>query len=190
MACNPRSKVFLVRRHLGGAGMRRYCQTPGKRGGKMVRHTVILASAFALLPTVSLADSASTWPAISKIGLDGSWAISCTTAPSNANPRVAFFIDASGHVARSIDRGAGTQSLNLIIDSAQVLSETQIQLHARNDDPNWRNSNGVAFDLVIEVTNAHLRALQSTRSDGKVQIKDGAFTSDSKPAPLMEKCPK
>lgn len=148
----------------------------------MRRGMIVMAAALSLAPVSSFADDRSTWSALTTVGLNGTWAISCANAASVTNWRVTYYRDADGHVLRSADRGPGMSSRNMTIDNARAVSPTQVQMRTRHSDPNWGSENGVSYDLLIEVTNNQARTLQSTKG-GATQI----FTR-SNPGPSLEKC--
>lgn len=147
-----------------------------------------ITTALLLLSGSTFANAASPWSAMEKIGLNGTWAQSCRAPSSPHNVRVTFYRGADNRVWRKLDRGANAFSLNLAVDSAQVITSTKIQARMRNADPNWGPQNGVVTDLVIEVANNRMRTLDSTTPDGAKIIKDGFVVSSGSPIPSFEKC--
>ena len=97
-------------------------------------------------------------------------------------------LGANDRVLRSFDRGPGLPNLNVAIDSAHRVDSTTIAVRARNDDPNWQETNGVVVDVVAEVVNNKIRTLQSTGTDGTQWIKDGVVVKSGTPAIVLEKC--
>lgn len=141
-----------------------------------------------LLAAPASADNA-TWSAMTSIGMNGTWSPSCSAPVSPGNGRLTFYLGADNHVLRSYDRGPGVPSLNVAVDSARLVNSTTVQAHVRNDDPNWKDFNGVAVDVVVEIANNKMHTLQSTGTDGTQWIKDGVVVKSGQPAPTLEKCP-
>jgi hypothetical protein len=155
----------------------------------MTRRGVIeVATVLSLLSGRALAQVDPTWPALMSIGMNGTWAIDCSKAASSTNGRLTYYLGADNRVWRKYDRGPGTDSLNITIDSAHLASPTTIQVRIRNDDPNWGSMNGVVVDAVVEIINNHMRTLDSTMSDGTQVVKDGVVVKGGTHMPIIEKC--
>jgi hypothetical protein len=88
-----------------------------------------------------------------------------------------------------LDRGPDGPPLMSVVDSAQVVTPSTMQVRLRNDDLNWGTMNGVFFDVVQTIENDALRALQSKGSDGKEYIKDGMVIATGRPSPSLHRCP-
>jgi hypothetical protein len=147
-----------------------------------------MATALMLLSGPAIAATDSPWAAVVKIGMNGTWAPTCSAPTTPANGRLVYYRGADGRVWRKYDRGPNTTSLNLAIDSAQVLTPTTIRARMRNDDPNWGAQNGAVTDVVIEVANKRMHTLNSVTSDGTQLIKDGILVQSKTAIPLFEKC--
>ena len=142
-----------------------------------------------LLAAPAIADDNAAWSAMTTIGMNGTWSPSCSAPVSPSNGRLTFYLGADNHILRSYDRGPGVPTLNVAVDSAHLVNSTTVQAHVRNDDPNWKEYNGVAVDVVVEVANSKMRTLQSTGADGTQWIKDGVVVKSGNLAPTLEKCP-
>ena len=147
-----------------------------------------MATALLLLSGPAIAATDSPWPAVVKIGMNGTWAPTCSAPTTPANGRLIYYRGTDGRVWRKYDRGPNTNSLNLTIDSAQVISPTTIRARTRNDDPNWGPQNGAITDVVIEIANNRMHSLSSVTPDGTQLIKDGVFVNGGTAVPSFEKC--
>lgn len=147
-----------------------------------------MATALLLLSGPAIAATDSPWAAVVKIGMNGTWAPTCSAPTSPANGRLTYYRGADGRVWRKYDRGPNTASLNLAIDSAQVITPTTIRARMRNDDPNWGPQNGAVTDVVIEIANNRMHTINSVTSDGTQLIKDGILVQSKTAIPLFEKC--
>ena len=147
-----------------------------------------IATALLLLSGPAIASADSTWSAMVKIGMNGTWSPSCSAPISATNSRLTYYRGADGRVWRKYDRGPNTTSLNLTIDSAQVITPTTIRAKTRNDDPNWGGQNGAVTDVVIEIANNRMHTLNSATPDGTQLIKDGVFVKRGTAVPSFEKC--
>lgn len=147
-----------------------------------------MATALLLLSGPAIAGTDSPWSAVVKIGMNGTWAPSCSAPTSATNGHMTHYHGADGRVWRKYDRGPNTTSLNLTIDSAQVVTPTTIRARTRNDDPNWGAQNGAIADVVIEIANNRMRSLNSITPDGTQLIKDGVFVKGGTAVPSFEKC--
>jgi len=99
-----------------------------------------------------------------------------------------LFRDTDGTVRQKIDRGADGPSLTSVVDSAQILTPSTLQIRFRHDDPNYGASNGFFLDIVEAIENDRRRTLQSKGSDGKDYIKDGVMVSSGQPSVWVSKC--
>jgi hypothetical protein len=156
--------------------------------GMIDRGIMGIATALLLLSGPAIASADSTWSAMVKIGMNGTWASSCSTPISAANSRQIYYRGSDGRVWRKYDRGPNDNSLNVTIDSAQVITPTTIRARMRNDDPNWGSQNGTVTDVVIEIANNRMRSLNSITPDGTQLIKDGVFVKGGTAVPSFEKC--
>jgi hypothetical protein len=147
-----------------------------------------MATALLLLSGPAIAATDSPWPAVVKIGMNGTWSPTCSAPVTATNSRLTYYRGADGRVWRKYDRGPNTDSLNLTIDSAQVITPTTIRARMRNDDPNWGAQNGAVTDVVIEIANNRMRSLKSVTPDGTQLIKDGVFVKGGTAVPSFEKC--
>jgi len=147
-----------------------------------------MATALLLLSGPAIAGTDSPWSAVVKIGMNGTWSPSCSAPISATNSRLTYYRGADGRVWRKYDRGPNTTSLNLTIDSAQVITPTTIRVRMRNDDPNWGPENGAVTDVVVEIANNRMRSLNSITSDGTQLIKDGVLVQSKTAIPSFEKC--
>jgi hypothetical protein len=147
-----------------------------------------MATALLLLSGPAIAATDSPWPAVVKIGMNGTWGPSCSAPITATNSRLIYYRGADGRVWRKYDRGPNTTSLNLTIDSAQVITPTTIRARTRNDDPNWGPQNGAITDVVIEIANGRMHTLNSVTPDGTKLIKDGVFVNGGTAVPSFEKC--
>jgi hypothetical protein len=147
-----------------------------------------IATALLLLSGPAIAATDSPWAAVVKIGMNGTWSPSCSAPISATNSRLTYYRGADGRVWRKYDRGPNTTSLNLTIDSAQVITPTTIRAKTRNDDPNWGGQNGAVTDVVIEIANNRMHTLNSATPDGTQLIKDGVFVKRGTAVPSFEKC--
>jgi hypothetical protein len=146
-----------------------------------------MATALLLLSGPAIAATAP-WSAVVKIGMNGTWSPTCSAPISATNSHLTYYRGADGCVWRKYDRGPNTTSLNLTIDSAQVIAPTKIRARTRNDDPNWGPQNGTVTDVVIEIANNRMRSLNSVTPDGTQLIKDGVFANGGTAVPSFEKC--
>jgi len=137
-----------------------------------------------LLPGVAAAEQP--WPALVKVGLAGTWGHACNAPPSPSNWLITFSATANGGAQSRSNRGEDTRLT--IVDGAQVVTPTTIRLQLRYADPIWGEANGSTFDVINEIVARRSRTLQSTRGDGTVLIKDGAFVANGQPSPTLEKC--
>jgi len=78
--------------------------------------------------------------------------------------------------------------MNIIIDSAHVITPTTIDTRMRNDDPHFGSLNGSLYDVVTEIRKNRMRTLESIGPDGTQLIKDGVKVDGRKPLPTLEKC--
>ena len=147
-----------------------------------------MATALLLLSGPAIAAADSPWSAVVKIGMNGTWSPTCNAPVSAANSRLIYYRGSDGRVWRKYDRGPNTTSLNLTIDSAQVVTATTIRARTRNDDPNWGPQNGAMTDVVIEIANGRMHTLNSVTPDGTQLIKDGVFVQSKTAVPSFEKC--
>jgi hypothetical protein len=147
-----------------------------------------IATALLLLSGSAIAATDSPWAAVVKIGMNGTWAPSCSAPISAANSRQIYYRGSDGRVRRKYDRGPNADSLNVSIDSAQVITPTTIRARMRNDDPNWGAQNGTVTDVVIEIANNRMRTLNSATPDGTQLIKDSVFAKGGTAVPSFEKC--
>jgi hypothetical protein len=147
-----------------------------------------MATALLLLSGPAIAATDSPWSAVVKIGMNGTWAPSCSAPTTAANGHLTYYLGTDGRVWRKYDRGPNTTSLNLTIDSAQVVTPTTIRARMRNDDPNWGPQNGAITDVVIEIANNRMRTLNSVTPDGTQLIKDGVLVQSGAAIASFEKC--
>ena len=147
-----------------------------------------MATALLLLSGPAIAATDLPWSAVVKIGMNGTWAPTCSAPISATNSRLTYYRGADGRVWRKYNRGPNTTSLNLTIDSAQVVTPTTIRARMRNDDPNWGPQNGAVTDVVIEIANKRMRTLNSVTPDGTQLIKDGILVKGGTAIPSFEKC--
>src|SRR5208282_2270449 len=138
--------------------------------------TVLLA----LLPGAAFAQT--TWDAMQRFGLTGTWSPSCKTAASTSNYWMTYYLDSSGVVRRRVDLGPSRPNLMNAVDSAHIMTSTTIDTHIRNDDPGYGDTNGLVFDVVIVKENGRVRTLVSKGSDGKEYIKGGIVAANGKPS--------
>jgi hypothetical protein len=157
-------------------------------GSMISRGMVGIATASLLLSGSVIARADSPWSAVVKIGMNGTWAPTCSAPISAANSRLTYYRGTDGRVWRKYDRGPNTDSLNLTIDSAQVITPTTIRVRTRNDDPNWGAENGAVVDVVVEIANKRMHTLNSATPDGTQLIKDGVFVQGGTAVPAFEKC--
>ena len=143
--------------------------------------------ALLLFPAPAFAET--TWDVLQRFGWTGTWAASCQDAPSAKNVWTILTRDPDGVVKRKLDRGPDGPPLISVVDSAQVVTPSTMQVRLRNDDPNWGAMNGVFFDVVQTIENDALRALQSKGSDGKDYIKDGIVIATGRPSASLHRCP-
>jgi len=134
----------------------------------------------------ALADG--TWDVMQGFGWTGTWSIICSDPPSAQNPRLRFYVDSDGVARRSLDRGADSPSLNVVIESARIITATTMGARVLNADPNWGAMNGTYADIVLVKENGRTRTLSSRGSDGVEYIKDGIVVSSGKPIPWLEQC--
>jgi hypothetical protein len=139
------------------------------------------------LPAPAFAET--TWDTLQRFGWTGTWAAACKDPPSIRNVWTIVSRDPDGVVKRKLDRGADGPPLMSVVDSAQIVTPSTLQVRLRNDDPNWGKMNGVFFDVVQTMENDELRALQSKGSDGKDYIKDGVVLASGQPSPTLHRCP-
>jgi len=152
------------------------------------RGVVGIATALLLLSGPAIAATDSPWSAVEKIGMNGTWAPSCSAPTSPANGRLTYYRAADGRPRRKYDRGPSAKNLYFTIDSAQVITPTTIRVRTRNDDPNWGAENGALADVVIEIANKRMHTLNSAKPDGTQLIKDGVFVRSGTAVPAFEKC--
>jgi hypothetical protein len=146
----------------------------------------IVTALLALLSGTAFAQT--TWEAMQKFGLTGTWSTSCKDAASASNFRMTYYQDASGVVRRTGDRGPSAPSLAVTFDSAKLITSTTLAARVRNDDPNWGTSNGATSDIVMIKENGRMRTLESTTPDGQQIVKDGIIVSSGTPIAWVEKC--
>lgn len=146
------------------------------------------ATALLLLAGPAIAATDSPWSAVVKIGMNGTWSPNCSAPVNATNSRLTYYRGADGRVWRKYDRGPNTPSLNLTIDSAQVITPTTIRARTRNDDPNWGAQNGTVTDVVIEIANNRMHTISSVMPDGTQLIKDGILVQSKTAIPSFEKC--
>jgi hypothetical protein len=149
---------------------------------------IVAAALLALLPGAALADT--TWDAMQRFGLTGTWALSCKQAAGPSNFWMTYYRDAGGVVRRTLERGSSPDypTLMVVIDSAHLITSTTMAARFRNDDPNWGDSNGTSVDIIIIKENGRVRTLDSKGSNGKQYVKDGIVVSSGNPIPWIEKC--
>jgi hypothetical protein len=152
------------------------------------RGIMVMATALLLLSGPAIASADTPWSAVVKIGMNGTWGPTCSAPISATNSRLTYYRGTDGRVWRKYDRGPNTTSLNLTIDSAQVITPATIRVRMRNDDPNWGPENGAVTDVVIEIANNRMRSLNSITPDGTQLIKDGVFVQSKTAVPSFEKC--
>jgi hypothetical protein len=99
-----------------------------------------------------------------------------------------LFRDTDGVVRQKVDRGADGPSLMSVVDSAQILTSSTLQIRLRNEDQNVGAKNGLFFDIVETIENDRRRTLQSRGSDGKDYIKDGIMVPSGQPSVWISKC--
>jgi hypothetical protein len=150
--------------------------------------TIAMTAALSLLSSGAFAET--TWDVLQRFGLVGTWAYPCSQPPSTTNWWVTYFKDPVGLAKRSADRGPGVPKLMVAIDSAQILSSTTMAVRSRDDDPNWGQSNGTVFDVVLVKENGRVRSLSARTSTGQEFIKNGIVVASNAPAPWLEKCSK
>lgn len=153
-----------------------------------MRHGTAAIATLFLLAAPAIANDNSAWSAMTKIGMSGTWAPTCSVPASPSNAKLTYYRGANNHVLRNLDRGPGAASLNVSIDGAHLVSSTEIAVRIRNDDPNWQASNGVAFDVVIGIVNNKMHTIRSVGTDGIQYIKDGIVVKQGTPAASLEKC--
>jgi hypothetical protein len=143
--------------------------------------------ALLLFPAPAFAETI--WDVLQRFGWTGTWAASCQDAPSAKNVWTILTRDPDGVVKRKLDRGPDGPPLISVVDSAQVVTPSTMQVRLRNDDANWGAMNGMFFDVVQTIENDALRALQSKGSDGKDYIKDGIVIATGRPSASLHRCP-
>lgn len=123
------------------------------------------------------------------IGVLGTWGPNCRAPVADGNSRIVYFAGGGGTVLRRLERGPDLPPLSGNIDSARTAGPTRLMMRVRNNDVNWREYNGQAFDTVVEVGAGLMRTLSSTRlHDGHVLIADGKLTADGRAIPALTKC--
>jgi hypothetical protein len=155
----------------------------------MIHYGIIRVTAILLLSSgQSFADGGSPWSVLVAIGMNGTWALSCKAPASSANYWITYQSGADNRVWRILDRGPSFLSMNIAIDSAQIITPTTIETRMRNDDPHWGSLNGGVYDVVTEISNNRMRTLESIAPDGTQLIKNGVKVQGEKPLPTLEKC--
>lgn len=149
-----------------------------------------LSALWALVLFAGPAAAETTWDVLQRMGRTGTWAANCWFGPSWRNHWVTAFRDADGTVRQKIDRGTDGPSLTSVVDSAQILTPSTLQIRVRHDDPNYGAQNGFFYDIVETIENERRRTLQSKGSDGKDYIKDGIMVPSGQPSVWVSKCSK
>jgi hypothetical protein len=125
---------------------------------------------------------------LEKAGQMGSWAATCSQPPSKNNLYVVFYATTDGKVRRKIDRGSDGPGLDGAVDSAERESATTLRMRTRNDDPNWGETNGRYFDIVVEIADGRVRSLSSVDGNGTKMIEGGVLLATQQPTPLFQRC--
>lgn len=120
-------------------------------------------------------------------GLLGTWASDCAASPSTANWFVTYYISSAGKARRMSERGAGNPTLDGTVDNAERLTADTLRMKLRNEDPNWGDSDGRWYDVVVQVKGGSSHSLSSIGSDGVQYIREGKFQNGN-PAPILYFC--
>ena len=112
-----------------------------------------ISALWALVLFPGSASAETTWDVLQRIGRTGTWAANCWFGPSWRNHWVTLFRDTDSIVRQKIDRGADGPSLTSVVDSAQILTPSTLQIRFRHDDPNYGASNGFFLDIVEAIEN-------------------------------------
>jgi hypothetical protein len=152
-----------------------------------MRYSRVAALSF-LVFAPELASAEPIWSTLQQIGRTGTWAANCWLSPSWRNHRVTLFRESDGAVKQRTDRGADGPSLTNVIEQAQILALTTLQIRLRNDDPAYGEGNGLVFDVIETIESNRRRTLQSKGSDGKEYIKDGIMIQAGQPSAWVSKC--
>jgi hypothetical protein len=148
--------------------------------------TTLVAITFQLLTGSAFAETP--WDTLVNFGLTGTWARSCSVAPSPSFFWQTFFRDVNGRARVKLDRGPDLPPVTYAIDSATLMTATTLKLINRHDDPNWGSANGLIFDVILMKENSRIRTLESKTIDGTPYAKDGINVSSGQPTAWLEKC--
>jgi hypothetical protein len=120
-------------------------------------------------------------------GLLGTWASDCAAGASTSNWYVTYYVSQQGKGRRISERGPDQNTLDGTVDTAERLTATTLRMKLRNEDPNWGESDGIWYDVVVQVQNGATQSLSSIGSNGVQYIREGKFQNGN-PAPVLYFC--
>jgi hypothetical protein len=118
--------------------------------------------------------------AIEKWGLIGRWSPDCWVAPGQA-PLLIYAKADDGSIVRFVARRIGTNSTNQIL-AAHTTPVGNLEITEEQDSKRI-----VTFVLSKDRNGGH-RSISSQDAEGRIYIRDGKFTGNGAPAPLLERC--
>ena len=118
--------------------------------------------------------------AIQKFGLEGHWAVSCTSEPAPTNPHVVIAASASAPPTRELKTGDAEVDNVLQLTNARLIGERQITFQE------FTEGKTITF-LVVREEGRYQIAEMST-SDGKALVTHGLQNWDGKPSPWYQRC--
>ena len=133
----------------------------------------------------------SVWDVLVEFGFTGTWAFSCKIPADQMRYRQTPYEDQNGHARVKVDFGINYEGDAAIatyaVDSARILTPTELELWTRSDDPEWRH-NGQIGHVIYLKDKGRIRAFQSWLQDGTQVAKDGIYLYNHKRTPWMERC--
>ena len=142
---------------------------------------ILLAGLAFAGPALAVDNSLSLKEAMTRFGLIGEWAAHCSQPTSGNNAHTFWSANSDTAGALFTDFGRG-QTMSYTATAAELAGANQIRVNLTDDQDHLR------LDLIIEMHDGRVRTVSSVRSDGRVLIKDGKFTSDNTDTVAQERC--
>ena len=143
-----------------------------------MRGFICIGTALSLLALPARAQPDS--EAIAAFGLEGHWAISCSGAPSDANPHVHVATTADAAPTRRLVTGNAAIDNVLQLTNARAVGAHQLTFQEKVEGKT------ITFLLVME--EGRYRIDEMVSSDGKALVTHAVQNWDGKPSPWYSRC--
>jgi hypothetical protein len=151
--------------------------------------------ALLLLAALALATGAggeTVGDAMDRLGMLGTWAVSCEAAASFDNPKVNFVRSPAGDVVRHLQVGQPSHELLVAVELAEQIDAATLHMRERNLS-GYGAADGRIYEERLALSTVdgrrRTRSMDSVGDDGRHYIENGIVTATGKESVWMTKCP-